>query len=376
MNHFFTVQKRIGPQRTMKLFIALLAASSTVLAFNVHFQAFTSSTSSTSQRTSSALFVSASENGNGNNKNTPIPPSTSMTSSTALNAATLTADDQETETNATPTYLDDGFVFGLEGSGIERPKGKEANVVVADDSLETQDYQVAAVATTFLGHAAFAAMAISQLMEINDGNAALTAVQSSAIIASSWLLADLGSGILHWSVDNYGNGKTPVMGSIIAAFQGHHSAPWTITYRGFCNNVYKLCVPFGIPTMLAISTLAGPEHPSATLFFTVFCVMEILSQELHKWSHMTKGEVPGWVNWLQDVGLSIGRKPHALHHKAPYDGNYCIISGICNESLDKSGFFRRLEHIVYKLNGVESNAWKLDPELRAKTLRGEYKLEA
>ena len=51
------------------------------------------------------------------------------------------------------------------------------------------------------------------------------------------------------------------MGNIIAAFQGHHTAPWTITERGFCNNVSKLCVPFGIPTVTAISLLAGPEHP-------------------------------------------------------------------------------------------------------------------
>merc|ERR1711966_643732 len=58
----------------------------------------------------------------------------------------------------------------------------------------------------------------------------------------------------------------------------------------------------------------------------------------------------------------------------PYDGNYCIVSGLCNEALDKSGFFRLLEHAVYRINGVESNSWKLDPELRARTLNGEYQL--
>jgi len=288
----------------------------------------------------------------------------------------MTAADIEEITTSAKSYLDDGFVFGLEGSGIERPKAGAANVVLEGDTLETQSYQVAAVAATFLGHAAFASMAISQMMNLNDGNAALTSLESLAVIASGWFLADLGSGLLHFSVDNYGNGRTPILGGLIAAFQGHHSAPWTITYRGFCNNVYKLCVPFGIPTMALISTLAGSEHPDVTLFFAVFCAMEILSQEFHKWSHMRKSEVPFWANWLQDTGLSIGRAPHARHHRAPYDGNYCIVSGICNETLDKSGFFRRLEHIIYNINGVESNAWKIDPELRARTLRGEYRLEA
>ena len=315
-----------------------------------------------------------------------VPPKSAQIGRTTTNKCQLsmsttladevTAADIEEVTTSAKSYLDDGFVFGLEGSGIERPKAGAANVVLEGDTLETQPYQVAAVAATFLGHAAFASMAISQMMNLNDGNAALTSLESLAVIASSWLLADLGSGLLHFGVDNYGNGRTPILGGLIAAFQGHHSAPWTITYRGFCNNVYKLCVPFGIPTMALISTLAGSEHPEVTLFFTVFCAMEILSQEFHKWSHMRKSEVPFWVNWLQDTGLSIGRAPHAQHHLAPYDGKYCIVSGICNETLDKSGFFRRLEHIIYNINGVESNAWKLDPELRARTLRGEYRLEA
>ncbi|KAL7510865.1 hypothetical protein ACHAXN_010684 [Cyclotella atomus] len=257
------------------------------------------------------------------------------------------------------SYLDDGFVFGLDGSGLERPKGKQANIVVEGDSLETTPQQVGIVSATFLGQFLFAAHAISQLYSQTDDNVALTAAASLSTLLASYILADFGSGVLHWSVDNYGNGP----------FQGHHSAPWTITYRGFCNNVWKLCIPFGIPTVGAISYLAGDEHP------LVFCFTEIMSQELHKWSHMTVKETPALANTLQDLGLIISRVPHAQHHMAPYDGNYCIVSGICNEPLDNSGFFRWMEHQVYKMNGVESNAWKLDPELRERTLRGEYQLQ-
>lgn len=70
----------------------------------------------------------------------------------------------------------------------------------------------------------------------------------------------------------------------------------------------------------------------------------------------------------------VGKQSHAQHHIAPYDGNYCIVSGFWNKMLDESGFFRRLEHMIYRINGVESNAWKLDEELRMRTLRGEYSL--
>ena len=166
-------------------------------------------------------------------------------------------------------YLEDGFIFGLESSGLERPKGKNANVVVEGDSLTTTPKQIAIVSATFAGHALIAANAIHTLLENTGGNVELTTATSLATIVSSWVLADLGSGIFHWSVDNYGNGSTPVMGNIIAAFQGHHSAQWTITYRGFCNNVWKLCIPFGVPTAGALALLGGGQHPMGEF---VLCV--------------------------------------------------------------------------------------------------------
>lgn len=309
--------------------------------------------------------------------NVATPQKTTLSSSFAVDeeekqATAIVEEDSIPTTAVQRSYLDDGFVFGLEGSGLERPTGKEARVVVEGDSLETQPWQVALVSATMMFHAAFSAYNVHEVIG-QTHSTPLGLTESAVAIVSSWVMADLGSGILHWSVDNYGNGSTPVMGNIIAAFQGHHSAPWTITERGFCNNVYKLCTPFGIPTVLALSYLTG-FAPLPSLFIAVFCAMEILSQELHKWSHMTKKEVPGWVNWMQDAGLSIPRTDHANHHKAPYEGNYCIVSGVCNPALDQSGFFRRLEHLVYNINGVESNSWKLDGALRAKTLNGDYSL--
>jgi hypothetical protein len=167
--------------------------------------------------------------------------STSLQASSVADVETMTASVDITSTSAAkPSWNDDGFVFGLEGSGLERPKGRTASVVVEGDSLETTPFQTAVVSGTFLSHAIFCAVSVASMYHANLDNAALTAAQTVLLIASSWVAADFGSGILHWSVDNYGNGRTPVMGNIIAAFQGHHSAPWTITQRGFCNNVFTL----------------------------------------------------------------------------------------------------------------------------------------
>lgn len=302
------------------------------------------------------------------------PSQTSLYSASLYpeDTTTFQGDIEPVDPSPTKSYLDDGFVFGLEGSGLERPKGKVAQVVVEGDTLASEPWQQALVASTLTSHLAFAATAISHLSAINSGNALLTGVEAVATILSSWIIADFGSGVLHWSVDNYGNGKTPVMGGIIAAFQGHHSAPWTITEREFCNNVSKLCIPFGIPTVAAITILAGSQHPLVSLFFAVFCSLEIGSQEFHKWSHMTPKQLNPLILAVQEAGLTIGRVPHAMHHIAPYDGNYCIVSGFCNEYLDNSGFFRKLERAVFNLNGVESNAWKIEPRLKEKTLAGDY----
>jgi palmitoyl-[glycerolipid] 3-(E)-desaturase len=271
----------------------------------------------------------------------------------------------------TKSWQDDGFIFGLEGSGLQRPVGKVPVLVVQGDSLETQPYQVAIVSLTLLHHAFYLVTSMQELLLQNNQHLLLTILQCIVLTVTSWIAADFGSGVLHWSVDNYGNGRTPIMGTIIAAFQGHHTAPWTIAQRGFCNNVYKLCVPFGIIPVSLIAYLAGPM---TTYWMTLFCILEILSQEFHKWSHQLKSDVPRIAAVLQDAGLSIGRVPHAQHHLAPFEGNYCIISGVCNPILDQTGFFRRLEHFIFNWNGVESNAWKLDPILRQRTLQGDYRL--
>lgn len=39
---------------------------------------------------------------------------------------------------------------------------------------------------------------------------------------AGFVIADLVSGVFHWSVDNYGDSNTPVFGTVIEAFQGHH----------------------------------------------------------------------------------------------------------------------------------------------------------
>jgi Lipid desaturase domain len=64
---------------------------------------------------------------------------------------------------------------------------------------------------------------------------------------------------------------------------------------------------------------------------------------------------------LQDAGVLISRKAHGAHHRAPFEGNYCIVSGAWNPLLDaggsSDGFFRRLERYLHSVTGVEPRCW-------------------
>jgi hypothetical protein len=96
--------------------------------------------------------------------------------------------------------------------------------------------------------------------------------------------------------------------------------------EAFSTMFTKLCVPFGVVPVALVATIAPP---AVTYFLATFCAFEIGSQEFHKWAHQLPRETPKFVNWLQKMGLTVGRKPHAQHHLAPYDGNYGIVSGVC-----------------------------------------------
>ncbi|KXZ55581.1 hypothetical protein GPECTOR_2g1130 [Gonium pectorale] len=172
----------------------------------------------------------------------------------------------------------------------------------------------------------------------------------------AYILADLGTGIYHWGVDNYGDGNTPVFGRQIAAFQGHHQRPWTITQREFANNLHQVFGPASYPAagLLALSPVMplGWNAWSSSFLFLV-----CMSQQFHAWSHMKKSELHPAVVALQDAGVLIGRREHGAHHKAPFEGNYSIVSGWWNPLLDSSGFFRKMEKVIHDATGVAPRCW-------------------
>ncbi len=195
-----------------------------------------------------------------------------------------------------------------------------------------------------------AALAAETLAHVSDapGGAACAVAALAAYFA-----ADLGSGIFHWATDNYGDKHTPMLGGVIDAFQGHHKYPRTITQRQFCNNVAGLCSVQLAPLALA---LAAPLAAPAGAFVGVFLFLTAMSQQTHAWSHALRSELPAPVAALQDAGVIISRQAHAAHHKPPFCGQYCIVSGVWNPLLD-AGLMNAAERFVYARTGVAPRSW-------------------
>ncbi|KAH7546688.1 fatty acid desaturase 4-like 1, chloroplastic [Ziziphus jujuba] len=169
-----------------------------------------------------------------------------------------------------------------------------------------------------------------------------------------YVLADLGSGVYHWGIDNYGHASTPIFGSQIEAFQGHHKWPWTITRRQFANNLHALAraVTF---TVLPIGLVC--DNPTVLSFVGVCSGCIMFSQQFHAWAHGTKSRLPPAVLALQDLGLLVSRSQHAAHHRPPYNNNYCIVSGVWNEFLDKHKVFEAMELVLFFKLGVRPRSW-------------------
>ena len=196
-----------------------------------------------------------------------------------------------------------------------------------------------------------------------DGEVGTTAARAFATVFASYVFSDLGTGIFHWSVDNYGDKNTPIAGNVIDAFQGHHRWPWTITKRQWANNIHKTCVAplfFTVPQLLAFGGSNMQGSGDSDLFLGSFWALVVLSQQTHAWAHMKPSDQPKIVTKLQDMSLILSRKDHGAHHRSPFEGHYCIINGWWNPLLDGSHFFRKLERVIYETTGVAPRCWTED----------------
>lgn len=207
--------------------------------------------------------------------------------------------------------------------------------ITFSEDLTDYPHRIATVLATFAGHIYFLTTSVVRVLQ----QPVAAPWRPLLPINLAYLAADAASGLLHWSVDNYGSAETPVFGGMIASFRYHHQNPAAMRDRSVWYGLYHYCVPFGIlPFLLLLPWLPAG---SMRLGASVFCQLGNAVQEVHRGAHQGRH----WVG-------RVAPKEHARHHMAPYESKYCTISGLCNGVLDRVGLFRLLEGVVYRITGV------------------------
>eukprot|EP00271_Cylindrocystis_brebissonii_P008369 TRINITY_DN22575_c0_g1_i1.p1 TRINITY_DN22575_c0_g1~~TRINITY_DN22575_c0_g1_i1.p1 ORF type:complete len:417 (-),score=25.20 TRINITY_DN22575_c0_g1_i1:1349-2548(-) len=231
---------------------------------------------------------------------------------------------------------------------LEEMKRKELQMGHNDTSLISTPVHRAWVAAGFL---AILGMLTKSGVAVASGDSLLTAVVGAF---AAFVLSDLGTGIYHWGVDNYGDGSTPVFGAQIDAFQGHHKRPWTIYKREFANNLHALARP---AFFFLLPCLFSPNSAGIDAFLGVFLACVVMSQQCHAWAHTPRPLLPPFVVSLQDAGLLVGRRMHGTHHRPPYNVNYCIVSGWGNRPLVHHRLLPWMEVQIYRWFGIPPRSW-------------------
>jgi plasmanylethanolamine desaturase len=166
------------------------------------------------------------------------------------------------------------------------------------------------------------------------------------------LLADFGSGLVHWGADTWGRDDLPIVGPrLLVPFRVHHINPDDFLRRNFVDTNGDVALIAIAPIVALIATpLEQRWQVAAAIAGFGLCGTGMLTNQIHQWAHMPSP--PAGVRVLQSLGLILGRTEHATHHDRPYAAHYCITTGWCNRPLEAIGFFRVVERTITRLTGA------------------------
>jgi hypothetical protein len=173
-----------------------------------------------------------------------------------------------------------------------------------------------------------------------------------AVFVSGILIADFGSGLVHWGADTWGCDDLPVIGPrLLVPFRVHHINPEDFLRRNFVDTNGDVAL-IAIAPLVALAALPLDDVGQRVAAVGGFglCGAGMLTNQIHQWAHMPSPPAP--IRVLQDAGIILGRRHHQTHHDRPYDAHYCITTGWCNRPLEAAGFFRRLERAITRLTGA------------------------
>ena len=175
----------------------------------------------------------------------------------------------------------------------------------------------------------------------------LTILGFAAQVVFIAMAVDFVAGLIHWAEDAYFTEDTPIIGqSVIKPNIIHHHFPRYFTQLSWWESS-KLLVFVGTAA-LGVSALLGWFSWQLTLFV----VISVNANHVHKLSHRTRQENGPFITKLQDWKILLTPHQHGLHHTDPKNTHYCPITNLVNPILERINFWERTEAVIERLTGI------------------------
>lgn len=178
------------------------------------------------------------------------------------------------------------------------------------------------------------------------------------------LAADWVSGVVHWAGDTWGTAEWAIIGpALIRPFREHHVDQKGLTRHDFVElNGSNCLVSVPVLVMAALGLEIGERFVggTTTAFLSAFLAWMTLwvffTNMFHQWAHREPAENNALIRWLQRRRLILSPEAHAIHHRPPHLGHYCITTGWLNPVLERVDFYRRAERLVSGVTGAQPRA--------------------
>lgn len=175
-------------------------------------------------------------------------------------------------------------------------------------------------------------------------------------IIIGFLLADIVTGGFHWFEDSYLDycSNIPIINTIAQDNELHHYFPRSIIAYSYLDHL-TVNLPLTLAVMGVVYLFSNKMFfYKNRIFFASFIFFCIISNIIHRFSHMRDCEKSPFLLFLQRTGILCSHEHHKIHHQT-IDQKYCVTSEFNNYILDSIGFWRGLEYIIYCLTGVKPN---------------------
>ncbi len=171
------------------------------------------------------------------------------------------------------------------------------------------------------------------------------------IILAGYFLADVISGLIHWTTDTWFFEEK--IGRAMSILREHHSHPQHVLEYGFLEHASLGSAPAAL--IIGPIAIGIAQFPLSELSFAgmLLCVEQavclVFLSSFHNLGHRySKYKV---IRFAQQHQFLMSPKYHAVHHRTLTE-RYCAINGWANHVFDRCLIWRWLERIIQHRTGA------------------------